>query len=175
MTMDFTGLSFQIHRGNIDAGWWKVVDGVTQPRNIGELLCLVHSEISEGFEGWVDDLMDDHLPDRKMVEVEMADASIRTLDIFGYYGVEVGEIEVRQGKSGFSYMHCHVARAMEGFRKGRTEDGIAALKELLVAIVTFCEFEGLDLVGAIAEKRVVNANRLDHKPENRAKPGGKQW
>ncbi len=50
-------------------------------RNIGELLCLVHSEISEAMEGHRKNLNDDKLPHRKMIEVELADAVIRILDI----------------------------------------------------------------------------------------------
>lgn len=179
--MDFTGLSYQIHQDNIAAGWWKVVDGVTQPRNIGELLCLVHSEISEGWTGV--NQMDDHLPNRLMSEVEMADTCIRVLDILGYYGVEVGEITATErgwatrGSRDFTYglMHSMVSTAMEGFRKGRTEDGIGALKGLLLLIVQWCTENHLDLAGAIAEKRRYNASRADHKPENRAKAGGKAF
>jgi hypothetical protein len=47
--------------------WWQ--DPVTkQPitRNKGELLALIHSEISEALEGERKDLMDDKLPHRKM-------------------------------------------------------------------------------------------------------------
>lgn len=179
--MDFTGLSYQIHQDNIAAGWWKVLDGVTQPRNIGELLCLVHSEISEGWTGL--NQMDDHLPHRLMPEVEMADASIRVLDILGYYGVEVGEITATErawatrGSRDFTYglMHSMVSNAMEGFRKGRVEDGIGCLKGLLLLIVQYCDEADFDLAGAISEKRAYNRNRLDHKPENRAKAGGKAF
>lgn len=69
----------QIHGFN--AKWW--VDPITeQPieRNVGEILALIHSEISEALEGHRKSLMDDHLPHRKMFEVELADAMIRIFD-----------------------------------------------------------------------------------------------
>lgn len=88
-------------------------------RNIGELLCLVHSEISEAMEGARKGLFDDKLPHRCMLEVELADAVIRIFDMAG------------------------------GLR--------------------------LDLAGAIAEKLAYNAQRADHKPENRSAPGGKAF
>jgi hypothetical protein len=34
---------------------------------------------------------------------------------------------------------------------------------------------GFDLDGAVAEKRAYNAEREDHKPENRRKEGGKAF
>ena len=36
-------------------------------------------------------------------------------------------------------------------------------------------FRGFDLDGAVAEKRAYNAEREDHKPENRRKEGGKAF
>jgi len=45
------------------------------------MLCV--SELSEALEGDREDLMDDHLPDRKMLEVELADAVIRVFDMAG--------------------------------------------------------------------------------------------
>ena len=86
------GLAYQ-------AGWWHdlktgadqtcsyAVDvlkaGIGSPRNIGELLCLVHSEVSEAMEGARKSLMDDKLPHRPMLEVELADAVIRIFDMAG--------------------------------------------------------------------------------------------
>lgn len=88
-------------------------------RNVGELLCLIHSEISEAMEGARKGLKDDKLPHRPMVEVELADAVIRIFDMAG----------------GMGY----------------------------------------DVAGAISEKLDYNANRADHKRENRAADGGKKF
>lgn len=58
-------------------------------RNVAEMLCLVHSEISEALEGHRKKLMDDKLPHRQMFEVELADAVIRILDICGGLGLDL--------------------------------------------------------------------------------------
>lgn len=71
-------------------GWWhdpKTGDVVKRP--VPELLCLIHSELSEALEGFRKNLMDDHLPDRKMLEVELADAVIRIFDMAGGYDLDV--------------------------------------------------------------------------------------
>tara|TARA_R110000868_G_scaffold5292_1_gene32487 strand:+ start:437 stop:838 length:402 start_codon:yes stop_codon:yes gene_type:complete len=75
----------------LEAGWWSdLTTGQSVERNVGELLCLVHSEISEAMEGFRKNLQDDKLPDRKMFEVELADAVIRIFDLAGKHNLDLG-------------------------------------------------------------------------------------
>ena len=75
------------------SGWWS--DKATGLRlgidqiNVPEKLCLIHSEVSEAMEGYRCDLMDDKLPHRKMIEVELADALIRIHDLAGFMGLDL--------------------------------------------------------------------------------------
>jgi NTP pyrophosphatase (non-canonical NTP hydrolase) len=83
-------LAKQIYFDNVEAGWWHDIQtGEEIKRNVGELLCLVHSEISEALEGYRKDLQDSHLPNRKSFEVELADAIIRILDIAGAHNLDL--------------------------------------------------------------------------------------
>lgn len=118
------------HDAAAKAGWWTdlktgenlAVDHLNETPariNVPEKLCLIHSEISEAMEGHRKNLMDDKLPHRKMLEVELADALIRIYDLAGGLGLDVG--------------------------------------------------------GAMAEKLAYNAQRADHKIENRVKEGGKAF
>jgi NTP pyrophosphatase (non-canonical NTP hydrolase) len=71
--------------------WWRDPEtGEPIPRNKGEMLALIHSEVSEALEGERKGLMDDHLPHRPMVEVELADALIRIFDYAGGFGLDLG-------------------------------------------------------------------------------------
>lgn len=70
--------------------WWVDINtGEPKQRNKAEMLCLIHSEVSECLEGVRKDSMDTHLPHRKMEEVEMADAIIRIFDYCGGHGLDL--------------------------------------------------------------------------------------
>lgn len=85
----FEYLSACVHK--LNEKWWVDLE-TNKPvkRNVGELLCLIHSEISEAMEGHRKNLMDDKLPHRKMFEVEIADAMIRLLDLSAGLRLDVG-------------------------------------------------------------------------------------
>jgi NTP pyrophosphatase (non-canonical NTP hydrolase) len=57
---------------------------------VPQKIALIHSEVSEAFEGYRRDLMDDHLPSRKSIEVELADAVIRIFDLAGALKLDLG-------------------------------------------------------------------------------------
>ena len=58
-------------------------------RNTGEWFMLIVSELSEAFEGARKNLMDDHLPHRRAVEVELGDALIRLLAYAAREGLDL--------------------------------------------------------------------------------------
>jgi NTP pyrophosphatase (non-canonical NTP hydrolase) len=119
--MELKELQDECYSSSWASGWWDNWDeSPSINKNIvGTKLALIHSEISEAMEGYRKNLMDDHLPHRKGVEVELADAIIRILDLAGHLR--------------------------------------------------------LDIEGAILEKMEYNAQRADHKPENRAAANGKKF
>jgi NTP pyrophosphatase (non-canonical NTP hydrolase) len=80
--------STEVHAAN--QKWWHdPATGEPLAPNFGEKIALCHSELSEALEGHRKDLMDDKLPHRKMVEVELTDCLIRVFDMAGYYGFDL--------------------------------------------------------------------------------------
>lgn len=103
----------QSHEDNLQ--WWKDKDGRIISRNKGELLCLIHSEISECMEGERKNLQDDKLPHRRMAEVELADALIRIFDYAGAFGYDLeGAYQEKRLYNKQREDHKHEARTRAG-------------------------------------------------------------
>ena len=77
-----------IHKEN-EKWWHDIHTGERTEKNIPEMLALVHSEVSEALEGYRKNLNDDKLPNRSMLEVELADTIIRVLDMSAGLNLDV--------------------------------------------------------------------------------------
>lgn len=99
---NLTAISREIFENNKAVGWWTDEEVAASMIRNGEKLnkhtstlvaskiALCHSELSEALEGMRKGLMDDHLPHRSMVEVELADTVIRICDLAGFLGLDLG-------------------------------------------------------------------------------------
>jgi hypothetical protein len=198
--MNLNELTQKVHIAN--AKWWQ--DQVTQQpikRNKGELLALVHSEISEGDEAEDATSYDDKLPHRLGDEVEMADAFIRLCDYAGGFGYDLQtpaaligitefeslnsmilnvhnevrfKIERVFARGDHAGLHRYVSKLLEFERKNNPQ-AVNIIIILLVAIALHCERRNYDLQGAFEEKMAFNATREDHTHEARRIAGGKQF
>lgn len=119
------------HGASKHAGWWtnlktgedRTLDALAGTELgkalVAQKLMLAVSELSEALEGHRKGLMDDKLPKRPMIEVELADAVIRIADLAGALNLDLGgaiaeklafnavrpdhKIEARQADGGKTY------------------------------------------------------------------------
>lgn len=91
--MNLTNWSAHCHQVSKAAGWWEEYEqswsDTLKLYIISTKFALIHSEISEAFEGFRKDKMDDHLPTRMAVEVELADTLIRIFDLAGRLNLDL--------------------------------------------------------------------------------------
>lgn len=171
------------HRLARNAGWWHdLTTGEPIERDLGEVFTLIHSEISEGFEGWRKDLMDDKLPHRKMLEVELADALIRIYDAAGGFhwdirpGSSPADVSIGHRFAGIqAWVTCAYTTVFhdepvdpDGYDTGE------ALGEAIAQIHALADHFGYNLGAAMVEKMVFNLDREDHKREARMAANGKK-
>lgn len=171
-------LARDIHAQNLEVGWWDEFLPNQKWRRYETAMMLVVSEIAEAMEGHRKDLQDDHLPDEKMLHVEIADAAIRLLDLAGAY-----KIDLHHAGGGHSlefamarlagkpvpaqlYLICKTAMG---------EDEILAIRHALADLWAFSLLHGFVMGRLIAKKRAYNDARRDHKREARAEAGGKAY
>ncbi len=77
-------------------------------------------------------------------------------------------------------IHSEVSEMLEGLRKGKADDHLphrtaeeVEAADVFIRLADYCGKRDIDLASAVLEKLAYNQQRADHKPEERAKPGGK--
>jgi NTP pyrophosphatase (non-canonical NTP hydrolase) len=87
----FSSLSYRAHQNSVNHGFWAVdnPDGVIHKLS---RIALMHEELSECVHGLRKDLKDDHLPNRSMEVVELADTIIRIMDYANAYELPLAEV-----------------------------------------------------------------------------------
>lgn len=85
-----TAAQYLAHKTATEAGWYRdPKTGENIERNFGEVIALMHSELSEALEADRKGLKDDKLPHRDGREVEFADCIIRILDTAEALGLDI--------------------------------------------------------------------------------------
>ena len=173
-----------VHRQNCERGWWD-----DPLRCSFQALQLVITEIAEATEGDRKDAWDDHLPERKAAEVELADAFIRLLDLAGRHGWTYREPR-RQGHDGvpgalfgsarnLATAHLAIVAMVAELAEALYTASVSAARTRYRTVVFYvfklAEREGYDLWGAVDEKLAYNKTRADHDRTARAAFHGKRY
>lgn len=186
------------HSTSKACGWWPQ----DEPRRlkIPTTIALIHTEITEAHSFWEVEGPDDHLRHHDGLAVELADIVIRTADNAGAMKVDLssavglvlhefgtsrltgdylwenpicGRYVDLSGAFVFLLLHTFAADATEAFRRGEEVAYAKALGRIMVLCEAIAYQKGYDLYDVAREKIEYNRNRADHKPEARAKNGGK--
>ena len=87
------------HTTATEAGWYTdPTTGKPVERNFGEVVALMHSELSEALEAHRKGLMDDKLPHRNGMECEFADCIIRILNTAAALGLDVAGAVIEKNR-----------------------------------------------------------------------------
>lgn len=93
-SVSISSIAKEIHKNAIDHGWWDI------DRNIPELLCLIHSEVSEALEAH-------RLDDDMNFEDELADIVIRVFDLAVANEIDIEQAIIRKNKYNINRSYKH--------------------------------------------------------------------
>jgi hypothetical protein len=182
-----------IHAANVSVGWWDEWPNKLDRHDTAMMLTV--TELAEAAEGARKSLMDDHLPQYDMFAVELADASIRLLDLAGaYFELGIMPVGADHGHPSLqAYINAYTEAPWLEASMRKLPNPLAQLYQVVKSITEYdmgeavqvadglgmlavlAEVHGIDLDPIIDAKLAYNAERLDHKRESRAAKGGKKW
>lgn len=92
--MEISRAAELVHRNAIDHGWWD------KERPVPELLCLIHSEVSEALEAYRNN-------NTENLREELADIVIRVFDMAEGFGFDIEKAIIKKHKINMERPYRH--------------------------------------------------------------------
>jgi len=119
-----------IHQNAVDHGWWE------QKRNVPEIVALIHSEVSE--------VLEEYRNGKELTET--------------YYSGSLKEFSTETIV--VSKVPCLMTNFKNSDIECRKPEGIPAeLADIVIRVMDFCGYAGIDLESAIIQKHEYNVTR----------------
>lgn len=146
-TMDLNRLADMIHRTAVQKGWWSSPDRPDIPveRNFGEIIALIHSEVSEAMEAYREGSSLYH------IEFEYPDANDRTLA----RTIEGRTDVYHEG----GWLPLTPELAMEKGISIKPVGVIVEMADIIIRVLDWCGSHEVDISKAMREKMTYNEQR----------------
>lgn len=157
-----------VYHRNVKAGWWSdLVTGKPKKRSVSELFVLFVTELAEAWDAYLTGAADDKLPQYPGLGVELGDLQIRFADFCGALA-EGNIVEDTDTFNPANEMMADIAKIANRYERIRKTDAAKGDEERGDFLPP------ADVAEMVVEKLAFNAQRADHKIENRMKPDGKR-
>lgn len=172
---DLTRYAAHVHA--LNAVWWHDAEGNRLVRSHPQMLALVMSELGEALEGLRKSAMDDHLPKRPSLSVELADTVIRLLDYAGMMSLELHRLAPYRWDVEPSRHLWDIMVKVAELPDCRLHSVGAEITDIICECISLAEtvHNHHPFWDVVYEKLCYNQRRADHKHEARALAGGKKF
>lgn len=150
--MNIKELQKAIHENAVNHGWWET------ERPVPEILCLIHSEVSEAFEAYINN-DDDNLAE------ELSDIAIRLLDAAEGYNIDLVDTEWRMDSLydtipiALCAINLDISKALEAFRNHNKDSFARKFRRILSTLLGVAQKHNINLEAEIIKKHEHNKTR----------------